>query len=89
MKASAFLVLLTLGGGCASDVPETTGPADLEYRRADTLIEATEEFERRKDACARAGGTLQVRRMSGARQAPRIKEMKAATCVAAAGAGVF
>lgn len=85
MKASAFLVLLTLGSGCASEVPGTTEQANLEYRRADTRIEAAEEFEQRKKACAQAGGTLQVRRLSGARQPPRVKEMKAATCSYAGG----
>ena len=89
VKVVAFMLLLTLGSGCASEVPDTTGPADLKYRRADTRIEATEEFERRKEACAQAGGTLQVRRMSGARQPPRVKEMKAATCVMVGGAGIF
>jgi len=89
MKASALLALLVLWG-CASDGPGAKERADIEYRRADTRIQATEEFERRKETCAEAGGVLRIQRMSGSRQPPRIREMKAATCsLAATAAGSY
>lgn len=82
MKAQALLVLLMpslLLWGCASEVPDKER-ADSNYRRATTKVEATEEFELRKEMCSEAGGVLQVRRTSGARQPPRVKEMRMATC---------
>jgi hypothetical protein len=89
MKASALLALLMLWG-CASDGPGAKDRADIEYRRADSRIQATEEFERRKETCAQAGGVLQVQRMSASRQPPRIREMRAATCsLAATAAGAY
>jgi hypothetical protein len=89
MKAIALLALPMLWG-CASDGRGATERADIEYRRADTRIQAAEEFELHKEACTQAGGVLQVRRMSGSRQAPRVREMKAATCARAANAsGAF
>ena len=86
MKAIALLVLPMLWG-CASDVPDGKERAKSDYRRANTRIEATEEFELRKEMCAEAGGVLQVRRMSGSRQPPRVKEMRMATCGLATGTG--
>ena len=83
MKAQALLVLLMpslLLWGCASEVPDTKERADSNYHRATTRIEAAEEFELRKEMCSEAGGVLQVRRTSGARQPPRVKEMRMATC---------
>ena len=89
MKALALLVLpmLPMLWGCASEVPDTGDRADSDYRRASSRIEATEEFELRKEMCAEAGGVLQVRRMSGSRQPPRVKEMRMATCALATNAG--
>ena len=89
MKALALLVLpmLPMLWGCASEVPDTRERADSDYRRASSRIEATEEFELRKEMCAEAGGVLQVRRMSGSRQPPRVKEMRMATCALATNAG--
>lgn len=92
MKALALLVLpmlLPMLCGCASEVPDTGERADSDYRRADSKVEATEEFELRKEMCAEAGGVLQVRRMSGSRQPPRVKEMRMATCALATDAGAF
>lgn len=87
-KASlVLLMLLLLPWGCASEVPATREREDSDYRRANTRIEVTEEFERRKEMCAEAGGVLQVRRMSGSRQAPRVREMRMATCALATSAG--
>jgi hypothetical protein len=89
MKAFALLVLPLLWG-CASETPGTKEHAASEFRRVDRRVTATEQFELRKKVCAEAGGVLQVRRYSGSRQAPRVKEMKTATCARAAGsAGVF
>jgi hypothetical protein len=83
------MALLMLRGR-ASEVPGTRERADSEYRRADTRIEAVEEFELHKHRCTEAGGVLQVRRMSGSRQPPRVREMKAATCaLATSSAGIF
>lgn len=89
MKAIALLVLpmLPMLWGCASEVPDTRERADSDYRRATSRIEATEEFELRKEMCAEAGGVLQVRRMSGSRQPPRVKEMRMATCALATNTG--
>jgi hypothetical protein len=89
MRANALLVLLMLlvPWGCASEVPGTRERADVDYRRASTRLEATEEFELRKEMCAEAGGVLQVRRMSGSRQPPRVKEMRMATCALATNTG--
>ena len=89
MKAIALLVLpiFPVLWGCASEVPDTRERADSDYRRASSRIEATEEFELRKEMCAEAGGVLQVRRMSGSRQPPRVKEMRMATCALATNAG--
>jgi hypothetical protein len=89
MKAIALLVLpmLPMLWGCASEVPDTRERADSDYRHANSRIEATEEFELRKEMCAEAGGVLQVRRMSGSRQPPRVKEMRMATCALATNAG--
>jgi hypothetical protein len=89
MKALALLVLpmLPMLWGCASEFPDTGERGDSDYRRASSRIEATEEFELRKEMCAEAGGVLQVRRMSGSRQPPRVKEMRMATCALATNAG--
>jgi hypothetical protein len=54
--------------------------ADLEYRRTDTAIQIVEEFERRKEACARAGGALQVSRSSSGRLPPTTGELRTAMC---------
>ncbi|HEX6260018.1 MAG TPA: hypothetical protein VFZ51_05130 [Woeseiaceae bacterium] len=89
MKATALMVLLMLWG-CASEVPGTRERSESEYREVDTRLEAAEEFELRKQRCAEAGGVLQVRRMSGSRQPPRVREMKTASCALAPGsAGIF
>lgn len=82
MKAFILLVL-PMFWGCAAD-----GAIDREgrqYQRLDGRLQAIEEFELRKQACAEAGGVLQVQRYSGARQRPRAREMRAATCARVSG----
>jgi hypothetical protein len=80
-------MLFAILWGCASEVPGKRDRADSDYHRADTRIEATEEFELRQQMCTEAGGVLQVRRMSGSRRPPRVREMRMATCALAGSAG--
>lgn len=79
MKTGAFLILVSCAS-CGAG-PETTNElTEAEYRRADERLRITEEFEMRKEACRRAGGSMQVARGTNARMAPRPRDVRRATC---------
>lgn len=77
MKQEFLFSAVLLVSACAS-IPEEI--ASREYRREAAQIEATERFEALKRACAKAGGTVRMKRMSSGRMAPTAIELQAATC---------
>jgi hypothetical protein len=79
MKSGALLILVSCAA--CSTGPETSSVlTETEYRRADARLRMTEEFEIRKEACARAGGTMSVKTGTNARQPPRPRDLRRATC---------
>lgn len=76
MKLGAIMVLL-VSAGCATG---SGGDGEGEYQRVDAQLRAADEFELRKEACVRAGGMMRVTTTSGARQPPRARDLKRATC---------
>lgn len=86
VKIACWLILVS----CASCVagPETSNKlTDAEYRRADERLRIIEEFEMRKEACRRAGGSMQVSRTTDARMPARPRDLRRASCQRLAGFG--
>ncbi|MGH6913286.1 MAG: hypothetical protein ACREH3_06220 [Geminicoccales bacterium] len=53
---------------------------EREYRQADARIEAVENFELLKRACAAIGGAVVLPRESGGRVPPTVAELRKASC---------
>ena len=77
MKQECALLVVLITAACASAPDEM---AAREYHRESYRIEAVEQFEQLKRACAKAGGVVQVRRSSSGRMPPTASAMRMATC---------
>jgi hypothetical protein len=89
MNKHAFLPVVLLTGACASDPPMGDRVADREYHRNAARIEAAEAFEDKKEACARSGGAVVVRRTFSRRMRSSTPEVKLATCLPGRRGGIF
>lgn len=79
MTKEAVIAVVLMTAGCTTGPP--TGDVDArEYRRADARIEAAENFDRLKRACAAIGGAVLLPRHSGGRVPPTIAELQKASC---------
>lgn len=77
MKQECLLLAVLAVSACATTPEEI---ASREYRRENARVEAMDRFEALKRACAQAGGTVQMNRVSSGRMAPTTTELLAATC---------
>jgi len=77
MKQECALLVVLITAACASAPDEK---AAREYHRESYRIEAVEQLEQFKRACAKAGGVVQVRRQSSGRMPPTASSMRMATC---------
>lgn len=81
MKKQTYLPVVLLASACASDPPTEDEIADLEYHRDVTRIEAAEEFEKKKAACAARGRVTVVRRVFSRRIRSSTPEVGLVTCL--------
>lgn len=79
MKPGVVLILVSCAS-CSTGPVTSTDLADAEYRRTDERLRIAEEFELRQEACRRAGGSMRVARGTDAKQPPRPRDLRRATC---------
>ncbi len=86
MKIGVFLILVSCAA-CSTGPGASGELTEAEYTRADARLRMIEEFALRSEACARAGGTMNVKRGTNARQPPRPRDLRRATCERVSGFG--